>query len=62
LQISTSEQNPTPPNEPGSAADFAAVAFFASMNSAYCRYEEAKLKAAFGGEYEQYAARVRRWI
>jgi len=40
----------------------AAGVFFVIMNFAFCRFEEAKLHAAFGRAYEQYAAQVRRWL
>lgn len=40
----------------------AVAAYFAIMNQAFCPYEEAKLTAAFGEEYLQYSASVRRWL
>jgi protein-S-isoprenylcysteine O-methyltransferase Ste14 len=40
----------------------AAIGFNTIIHHAFCPYEEAKLKAAFGDEYERYASRVRRWI
>jgi protein-S-isoprenylcysteine O-methyltransferase Ste14 len=37
-------------------------AYFLIINQAFCPYEEAKLRAAFGWQYTNYANRVRRWI
>lgn len=47
----------------GTAPFFAAATgFFVVMNGVFCPYEEAKLTVAFGHNYEQYAAHVRRWL
>jgi protein-S-isoprenylcysteine O-methyltransferase Ste14 len=40
----------------------AAAAFFVVIDRVFCRFEEAKLAAGFGGEYATYARRVRRWL
>lgn len=39
----------------------AAIVYFLLLNVVFCPYEEQKLRATFG-EYDDYAARVRRWI
>lgn len=40
----------------------APVAFLAACNFGYIPYEEARMRAAFGEEYEGYRRAVRRWI
>jgi len=40
----------------------AALAFGAIIDGAFCPYEERRLLAAFGAEYDCYRARVRRWL
>lgn len=40
----------------------AALAFFVIMDRVFLPYEEAKLAASFGGEYDAYRARTRRWV
>jgi len=40
----------------------AALAYFMLMDRVFCRYEEAKLIALFGEEYDAYRRRVRRWL
>ena len=36
--------------------------YFLLINRWFCRYEEEKLLAAFGEDYEHYRSNVRRWI
>jgi protein-S-isoprenylcysteine O-methyltransferase Ste14 len=38
------------------------IGYFAIIDRSFCPYEEDKLSASFGPDYETYAARVRRWI
>lgn len=40
----------------------AAVTFFFVIDLVFCPYEERKLKAAFGAQYESYCNEVRRWF
>jgi protein-S-isoprenylcysteine O-methyltransferase Ste14 len=40
----------------------APVAIFATANWVHIPFEEAKMRRQFGGTYEDYVARVRRWI
>lgn len=40
----------------------AALGYFVVMDRLFCRFEEEKLAAAFGREYEDYKSKVRRWI
>lgn len=44
------------------AAWFSPVVFFVFMNVVYIPFEEKNLAALFGGAYDAYCARVRRWI
>ena len=37
-------------------------AYFAVINYAFCPYEEQKLQAAFGEEFQDYRRRTRRWV
>ena len=39
-----------------------AVGFVVWVDVGYVRYEERRMRAAFGGEYEEYCRRVRRWV
>ncbi|MCK5438382.1 MAG: isoprenylcysteine carboxylmethyltransferase family protein [Gemmatimonadetes bacterium] len=38
------------------------VAFLLTLNFAFVRWEERRLEAAFGDEYQAYRERVRRWL
>jgi len=38
------------------------VVYFVVMDRLFCRYEEEKLVATFGRDYERYKLNVRRWI
>lgn len=40
----------------------AAAVYFVIIDRWFCRFEEEKLIAAFGHDYEKYRSRVRRWI
>lgn len=40
----------------------ATITYFAVMDRAFCPYEEGKSLQEFGGEYDEYARRVRRWF
>lgn len=40
----------------------AAIAYFLIIDRVFCAYEESKLAASFGREYEAYRSRVRRWL
>ncbi len=40
----------------------AAAVYFVIIDRWFCRFEEEKLIAAFGHDYEEYRSRVRRWI
>jgi protein-S-isoprenylcysteine O-methyltransferase Ste14 len=40
----------------------APMALFATANWVHIPFEEAKMRSQFGAEYDNYAARVRRWI
>lgn len=40
----------------------AAITYFVVMDRCFCRYEEEKLAATFGHNYEHYKSKVRRWI
>jgi protein-S-isoprenylcysteine O-methyltransferase Ste14 len=40
----------------------ATVIYFAVIDRWFCRFEEEKLVAAFGHDYEEYRSGVRRWI
>jgi protein-S-isoprenylcysteine O-methyltransferase Ste14 len=40
----------------------AALAFFIVMDRVFLPFEEAKLAASFGGDYDAYRARTSRWI
>ena len=40
----------------------ATIAYFLLLDRLFCRYEEDKLLAGFGTEFERYRSRVRRWI
>lgn len=39
-----------------------AAGFVVGVDVGYVRYEEKKMRAAFGAEYEEYCRRVRRWV
>ena len=40
----------------------AALTYFIIIDRVFCPYEEEKLMAAFGRDYETYRSQVRRWI
>ena len=40
----------------------AAITYFVAMDRTFCPYEECKSLQEFGGEYDQYTRRVRRWL
>jgi protein-S-isoprenylcysteine O-methyltransferase Ste14 len=40
----------------------APVALFATVNWVHIPFEEAKMRRQFGAAYDNYVARVRRWI
>jgi protein-S-isoprenylcysteine O-methyltransferase Ste14 len=40
----------------------APIAVFATANSVHIPFEEAKMRRQFGAAFDEYVARVRRWI
>lgn len=40
----------------------ATILYFVLIDQWFCSYEEEKLAATFGHDYERYKSKVRRWI